>query len=77
MMWCCVVIRDVLTIIPFVVLMLVAISMDAKGFSKFITDQLRIFSLYYITRSFCIWVTLLPGPAPHCRPGGGFNSPKE
>lgn len=51
--------------------------MDSKRIGKFIADLLRIFSMFYIVRSCCIWVTLLPGPAPHCRPGGSFRPPQE
>ena len=66
-----------MTLIPFVILFIIAFTMDSKRIGKFIADLLRIFSMFYIVRSCCIWVTLLPGPAPHCRPGGSFRPPQE
>ncbi|CBK20991.2 uncharacterized protein [Blastocystis hominis] len=68
---------DILTLIPFVILFIIAFTMDSKRIGKFIADLLRIFSMFYIVRSCCIWVTLLPGPAPHCRPGGSFRPPQD
>lgn len=47
--------------------------MDATQLSRFLCTNLRTFSIYYLVRAFCECVTLLPGPAPHCRPGSTFH----
>ena len=68
---------DVLSFIPFIILCYLALRMDGNHIGKFLSDNLRIFSIYYLVRAFCEPVTLLPGPAVHCRPGSTFNPPKE
>ncbi|KNB46189.1 inositol phosphorylceramide synthase 3 [Blastocystis sp. subtype 4] len=68
---------DVLSFIPFIILCYLALRMDGNHIGKFLSDNLRIFSIYYLVRAFCEPVTLLPGPAVHCRPGSTFNPPKD
>lgn len=58
-------------------MIVLVLNMDYKRMSQFITEQLRLFSIYYFVRSCCEAMTLLPGPAVHCRPGSTFNPPKE
>ena len=70
-------IRDVLSFIPFILMIFLVLSMDYKRMAQFITEQLRLFSIYYFVRACCEAMTILPGPAVHCRPGSTFNPPKE
>lgn len=69
--------RDVLSFIPFILMIFLVLSMDYKQMAQFITEQLRLFSIYYFIRACCEAMTILPGPAVHCRPGSSFNPPKE
>lgn len=68
---------DVLTFIPFMIMIVLALKMDYRHLAKFINDQLRVFSIYYVIRACCECLTILPGPAVHCRPGSTFNPPAE
>ena len=69
--------NDFLSFIPFVVMIVMVLDMEYKQVSTFISDQLRIFSIYYFVRACCEVLTLLPGPAEHCRPGSTFYPPRE
>ena len=42
---------DVLTFIPFVIMIVLALKMDYRHLAKFINDQLRVFSIYYVIRA--------------------------
>lgn len=69
--------RDLLSFIPFMVMIGMVLSMEYKQMSAFVSDQLRVFSIYYFVRACCETLTLLPGPAEHCRPGSTFHPPRE
>ena len=58
-------------------MIVLALRMDYRHLAKFLNDQLRVFSVYYVIRACCECLTILPGPATHCRPGSTFNPPRD
>ena len=42
---------DFLSVLPFVLILILALRMDTKHLSQYISDQLRIFSIFYFVRA--------------------------
>jgi len=60
------VISEILTVGSVVIFAITCLLLDSRKRTRAWIDWCRLMSIMYLFRACCLWLTSLPGPAPHC-----------